>query len=605
MSDPPVQPAVTGTHRFADHVGATYTVGDEAPAMLGRLLSSNRSIAVDIETFGLDEDATRIKAVQFGVGEAAVVLDPRDPAQAEVVRRAMADAGELVIHGSAFDVPNLCRNRLMAEKDIAKVVDTLIYARLAEPDEHISKSLTKAGERYLGTSGDDPILSAFRALGLTKKEGFRRFDLDRPVWLMGAASDPLVTFRLLPKVKEAARRTLTDHPYGKAGVEGADLADLIEREQIVNRMMLRRAARGLRVDLEFLDTYRNETTKAKQEAERTLVAAGIEPGNRNQLAQFLGESGAFPADYQRTPKTKAPSMVADDLSYIEHPLAQAHLAFVGIDKIDKDYLAKVVDLADDGDRIHPATNLLAAVTGRMSMGTPPLQQFPEGARGIILADEGDQLASIDWSQIEPVVAANVARDEQVLAGYEDGSSDVYTTIAQLAAVDRKTAKVIVLAQMYGEGMSKLARDLRIPVAEAEKLRDAVFTAMPLVAALLRLLRTRARQHRKIITVSGRILPIPLGFYNGKRSVQAHKGCNYFVQGSAYDVLAEALVRVERAGLGDAVYLALHDELLVSDAAAHDINQIMQEPPPRLCRMSRRTPILRTDAVTLGKRWAAA
>jgi DNA polymerase-1 len=77
-----------------------------------------------------------------------------------------------------------------------------------------------------------------------------------------------------------------------------------------------------------------------------------------------------------------------------------------------------------------------------------------------------------------------------------------------------------------------------------------------------------------------------------------------VQGSAYDVLAEALIKIEAAGLGDAVYLGLHDELVVSTSVANEVQRIMQQPPKRLIQWTKRVPVLRTDRADLGERWAA-
>jgi len=193
----------------------------------------------------------------------------------------------------------------------------------------------------------------------------------------------------------------------------------------------------------------------------------------------------------------------------------------------------------------------------------------------------------------------MARDEGVLAGYEDGSSDLYTTIAETARITRKEAKVVVLAQMYGEGMTKLSNDLGVTLDAAYDLRRAVFRAMPRVAALIKKLREIGEREQKIFTLSGRIVPIPSGQYG----VAVHKSVNYNVQGSAYDVLAEALVSIDKAGLGDAVYLAMHDELVVSTEAAGDVEQIMRTPPERLVRFAKRVPVLRTDRADMGDRWA--
>ncbi|MBA2322558.1 MAG: hypothetical protein H0V92_00540 [Pseudonocardiales bacterium] len=97
----------------------------------------------------------------------------------------------------------------------------------------------------------------------------------------------------------------------------------------------------------------------------------------------------------------------------------------------------------------------------------------------------------------------------------------------------------------------------------------------------------------------------MGTFEGRTGVQTHKAINFTVQGSAYDLLADCLVAIERAGLGSAVYLSMHDELVVNTEAATDIRKIMETPPDRLCEFAERTPVLRTDRLDLGTRWAVA
>jgi DNA polymerase-1 len=238
----------------------------------------------------------------------------------------------------------------------------------------------------------------------------------------------------------------------------------------------------------------------------------------------------------------------------------------------------------------------------MSAGNPPYQQFIGAARGIILADAGDEMTSIDWSQIEPVVAANMAHDVgPALLGYEDGSSDMYAGIATVANITRKEAKVVLLAQLYGEGLTKLAADLEISQEEAAGIRQAVFRALPKVALMIARIKQYSKRYAKVFTLSGRIVNVPV--YRGE--VAAYKGVNYTVQGSAYDMLADSWYRIEKAGLAEAIYLPMHDELIVSREASQDIRKIMETPPGRLCEIAKRVPVLRTDLKDLGERWAEA
>lgn len=602
----PVAPATTGTHSFLPSLNVTYTAGrDFVVPKLVDTLERTKTLACDIETYGLGVAATQLKCVTFADADTAVVLDPRDPYQANAILHLFDHLDHVVFHNSPFDVPHLVRNGLMRLHHIPKVLDTLIYARLAEPDEKAQKGLEAAGERHLGLSRSDKgMLAAFKAMGLTKSEGYHRFDIDRPVYLMGAAKDGIVTARLLPKVRADAYARLTfGHPFTDNGVTGDEAWRLVEREQGINHTMLKRAAVGMRVDFEFLDQYIQATSQDQHKRELALAELGIRPKVGQDLAKWLDGIGQLPADHPRT-KTGLASTQAKHLDALSHPVARTFVEHKKTAKVLDDYLTKVTALADEHGRVHPQVGILAAVTGRMSAGDPPVHQFPGPARGILLADPGDALVSIDWSQVEPVVTANVAGELGVLESYEAGTADIYEAVGKLAGVDRKTSKTTLLAQLYGEGLDKLAADLGITADAAKDIKLGIFQSMPKVRNLLFKLRDIAAAHRVVFTVSGRILPIPMGVWNGERSVATHKGVNYFVQGSAYDLLAESLVTVAERGLGDGVYLAMHDELVVSESIAHEVTQIMKVPPARLCKLARRTPVLRTDTAVLGERWAA-
>jgi DNA polymerase I len=607
MTSTPGVPAVVGEPGifplFGDP-GITYAIGRQhAIDQLREILREGKDIALDTESFGLGRDGYDLKCVQIANSRLVAVLDPRDPVQHDVIKKAVAWVRRIRMHNSPHDFPILIRNGLATVDDAFKVVDSLIYARLAIPDEHTSKNLGMCAARYLGTSSDDTLFRAFRALGMSRKDGFYQFDLDRPTYVINAALDGLLTFWLTDKTRAAALDTLTkDHPFTSVGVSGEEALELREREQVINRRALWRSGKGFRVDFEHLDRYRTDTHAKRIEAETKLEELSIKPGRASDLVKFLDDQGALPARYPVTPKGKKPSTVAKHLERLKHPVAQLYVDHKRIEKIEKDYLVKVVDMADENGWVHPQLNILAAATGRMSAGNPPYQQFIGAARGIILADPGDQMTSIDWSQIEPVVAANMAHDVgPALLGYEDGSSDMYEGIATLAGIARKQAKVSLLAQLYGEGLAKLATDLEISQDEAAAIRQAVFRAMPQTALMIARIKSYSKRYAKVFTLSGRIVHVPV--YRGE--VAAYKGVNYTVQGSAYDMLADSAYRIEKAGLGEAIYLYMHDELVVSTAAAHDIRKIMETPPERLCMIAKRTPVLRTDLKDLGERWAEA
>jgi DNA polymerase I len=590
--------ALPGTHVICgpDHVGDA----------LKELFRRTRHIATDIETYGLGQLARRLKAVTIASTHTAIVFDPRDSRQARMIRWAYREASSIMLHNSTFDVPSLYLNGLLGIPECAKVWDTLIWARLAWPDAMERKGLEALAHRLLGLS-DASVRGLFAVNGWRSTAvGYREADLDLPAYVTGAAMDGIVTARLRTLVRSAALDTITrNHPFSERsripGVAGADAERLVDREQGINRMLLRRACTGILVDQQYASDYADHVTREQHEREQLLTAAGVRPGNGQDLARHI--VATQPDRMAGWPRTKTGyRMTKTDVPRLaDIPVAAAFAEHKQIKKVKSDYLDKVSELADENGRIHPVTNVLAAVTGRASMGDPPLHQFPDGARPIILPDPGCQLASIDWKQQEPVLVANAAGDMSILAGYEDGSEDFYDGVAARAGITRKQAKTVVLALLYGEGMAALAAALGITEEDADRLRAYVFRAMPRVKDLLMRLRVVADRYRQVPTLSGRILPIPMGTYG----VQVHKGVNYFVQGSGWDLMAESLVACEDQGLGDAIYFTMHDEMVVDDAAAHDIEQIMRTPPPRLVALAGRVPALRTDYALLGDHWKAS
>jgi DNA polymerase-1 len=658
-SDPPCRIPNPGTFPFASHLQAVYTVGHAfVQAALNEMIAGTTRLAADIETFGLGLAARRLKCVAFSDGTRVVVLDPRDPAQFVMIRRTFEYCTEILFHNSPYDIPNLYMNGLISLNDVRKVTDTLIWSRLATPGEMVRKSLEAACDRHMKSGPGGELLKSFKALGFSKKAGYFKYDLDRPIYLQGAASDPLMTHRLATVVRQDAYNRLTqNHPFGAKGVTGDEAWALVDREQVINRQMLWRACKGFRVDFEYLDRYQAENAAELAEADRELERAGVRPGSGADLAKVLKPEGVFPPDFPRVDKTlqedgtRAYSMTAKNVEKLAHPLARKFIRQKEITKIGKDYLQKCVDLADDNGLIHPALNLLAATTGRASMGDPPLQQFSGPARGILIPDAGGSFTSVDLSQGEPVTVANAARDRQVLDGYESGRSDLYTELGVIAGVlpagtttadcehdpakkrARSQMKETLLAQLYGQGFPLLTAKLGLDpgpweppteweiqkrghlpgqlypqYAEARRLRKAVFSAMPKTADFILKLKAIAAQHRMMITISGRTLDIPRKQWDGVWRVEEHKGVNYFCQGGQYDLIADAMLRIIGEGLGDALYLTMHDEFVVETEAAHDIRRILETPSERFCMWAGRTPILRTDMSLIGgtgERWGKA
>lgn len=606
----PTPPAYRGVVQATRDDRRIFFDTDEVKAWLGSTLEVP-TLACDIETYGLGAAQFAIKCVTFSDGFTSAILDPRDPWQAATVAVVIDAAPGLVFHNAAFDVPSLIANGLMTYDHIAKVYDTLMYARLSRPDTMVGKSLEDLTKAVLGWTDLTSIGVVMKAAGFaTQDAGYKGMDIDSMVYCNGAMLDTRATIQLVKPLRAEGVGVLAavaEGPWKDWAAE--DPAAMVEREQVVNRLMLHAGARGMAFDAEYYAAWKSRHDKTIDSAAAALTAEGLEPGDGAKLVTRLAELGALPAKWPRTGKTQQLAARAADIEGLTHPLAKLHLDFKQLTRI-QGYLAKCEDMASATGRVHPMAGILgAAATGRMSYKAPELQQFSSDARGVLCADPGQTLVSIDWSAIEPIMLANIAGQQSLIDAYEAGE-DIYGPVMVTAGVSRKVAKVVWLAGTYGQGKDLLASNLshargeHIDVDTAEAIQRSVMDAIPQVEESLNTIKVMGTQHGYVVTVAGRPLSIPAypNRFNGRLQYAGYKGQNYTIQGSAYDQLADTLVRGWDAGLAGTCRLAMHDEVVVDNEAAAAWRELMMVPSAALCRAVDRTPVLRTDMVDMGVRW---
>lgn len=587
--------------------------GDNAVEAVGTM-PGNVPVAMDIEAAGLGAAAFTIRCVTLAWDNSqseteTVLLDPRRPDHVQAIRVAADRASQLVLHNASYDWPVLVGHGLVDSDHVEKVWDTVVAARMAYPDRSVSKSLAALASRPELLDLPEPDVSmavAFKSAGYaTQADGWARMDIDQPVYRLGAMADTVVTLRLAPVLWEQTITFLTSNPFGMSTTQTTrDTAiSLLDREQVTNRVMLARSAAGLKVDTEYLARYTDEHMEVVEQASTQLADAGFDPEAGNlglKLVEYLQSKGQLPSDWATTATGKLSAAKKDMKRLSHHPLAVAHARVSQLGKVTG-YLEKVDEYAKVTGRVHPQVAVLgASATGRMSYSHPELQQFPGPARGILVPDDGQEWVSIDWSSIEPVVVANSAGDIDFLAGFNDRGDDLYAPIVAQAGVDRKTAKVVLLAAMYGQGKALLAKTLDTTEDEAQNIQTRVFQAMPATKAFLDSLRNWGDRYGHTMTADGRLLPIPT---DPQGRGMAYKATNYYTQGSSASVLSHTINVLHNQGLSGHIQLAMHDELVVTAEVADQVRAAMETPPDWLEAFCGHRVVLRTDTNPLPGRWA--
>ena len=222
-------------------------------------------------------------------------------------------------------------------------------------------------------------------------------------------------------------------------------------------------------------------------------------------------------------------------------------------------------------RIHPIYHQTQTGTGRLSASQPNIQQVPkESSRGVGLRNclqaqlprtstgTSDFLVAADYSQIEMRVLADLAGDTDLIRLFNEdgGGGDVYRKVAasifsrpsadEVSPAERKQAKVVVLAQMYGQGEAAAAADLGVTVAVFRRVKDAFHAQFRALRPWMALQKRRARESGFAETKFGRRRLLP-HIDSSSRALQAlaeRQAVNSPVQGTASDVIKFAMLLVE-------------------------------------------------------------
>lgn len=572
------------------------SIRDEAVQRALSLYKEDSTLAVDIETRGLGLLSYEVKVIIIATETHAVVLDAHDAKHREAARIALSRANLLLFHNSPFDVPPLIEIGAMDYGDIARVWDTLITARQGISSDRGGHGLADIEKRLLarGSVGTKDVFNKIAKVHKwNKSEVYDKLQYGDIPYMHYSGWDGIVTRMAYPLLLDLAFRQYTNHPFGIYGADGEQALRLIYREQQVNRVFLRRAVRGLQVDMDAFGAER-ERVRQDQLSSYSILVEDYQmrsPSNRNDLAAVLEDH--VPSDYPKTP-TGNLSTKAEHLLTLDHPAAHAFIDYDQKRRLDG-YLATSYDIAaTNNGLLRPRVSIHAAITGRSSVSEPPYQQFIPAAREMIEEDgPGIGMTSLDWSQQEPVILAYLAGDTAAIEAYEH-SGDFYTTVASGAGVGRYQAKQTTLAQLYGQGIRALSAKLALDESDGADLRARVALGAPASFRVALWAHEWARETGKTFTLDGRIIDVPTDL--------PYKGANFLVQGSAYDMMADTITAVDDAGLDEAIYLSMHDELVTHDDAAAEIQTLMSTPTERFAYLAGRTPALKVDAAKLGDRW---
>jgi len=265
----------------------------------------------------------------------------------------------------------------------------------------------------------------------------------------------------------------------------------------------------------------------------------------------------------------------------EHPIVAKVERWRELTKLVQTYLEQLPAAIGADGRLHTTLLQTNTATGRLASINPNLQNIPirsevgREIRACFVAEPGNVLISVDYSQVELRVLAHIA-GEDVLKEIFNRGEDVHTETAaavfdtppdQLTVAMRSKAKMVNYGIVYGLSAYGLADRLRIEQEEAQEFIDRYLERFPAVAQFMADAVTQAHEHGYVSTLFGRRRQVPeIRARNWQtRKLGERLAVNSIIQGTAADIIKVAMVRchdaLAAAGLATRMILQIHDELL--------------------------------------------
>ncbi len=539
-------------------------------------------VAVDTETTGLNEMIADLVGISLCIeaGEACYIpLTHRDGSADDLFGSDALAEGQMPLDEALtllkplFEDPSILKIGQNMKYDakifarygieVAPIDDTMLMSYAMHGGEH-GHGMDTLSERYLSHTPIPikPLLGSGKS-AIT----FDKVAIDEATAY--AAEDADITLRLWQLFKPQLHQVQVTTVY-----------ETLERPLVP--VLKEMEMHGIKVDRDVLSRMSNAFAQkmAGLEAEiHELAGENFNVGSPAQLGEILFDKmGLEGGKKGKTGKYSTGADILEDLA-TEHELPRRVLDWRQLSKLKSTYTdALQTHINPDTGRVHTSYSITGANTGRLASTDPNLQNIPvrteEGRRirEAFIAEPGNVMVSLDYSQIELRILAHIAEIPALKQAFADGLDIHAMTASEMFDVPldemtpdiRRQAKAINFGVIYGISGFGLARNLRIPRAEAQGFIDRYFERFPGIRAYMDDTVAFAKENGYVQTLFGRKIHTPEINAKGPHAGFSRRAAiNAPIQGTAADVIRRAMVRMPEAinGLPAKMLLQVHDELL--------------------------------------------
>ena len=515
-------------------------------------MHSEAPMFLDIETNGLYPDTIWV-AVTMQDG---VIQEHYTP---ETLTSAIAGSFKVVGHNLlGFDLPVL-EKLWNVFVDKARVEDTLIMSRLANPNREGGHSLANWGETLNFPKGDyedwsqltpEMVLYCIKDVQVTAKVwerckgelNLRKFstgsiDLEHQVQAIinqqidnGWLIDIRHAMELLAELKETKMKLewAVHQNFKPKWVDVKEVTPRFKKDGSLSKVGL--------TDAEYEQLL--QASSPKPFMRRVLKPFNL--NSRRQIGEYLKDFGWKPEKLTPTDQPVVDESILFAVKDI--PEAQLIAKYLMVQKRVAQVQSWVESANDDTDRIHGYVNTLGAVTNRMTHSKPNLAQVPASyspygkqCRQCFIARDGYKLVGFDASGLELRMLAHYMNDQEYTNEILNG--DIHTANQGLAGLEsRDQAKTFIYALLYGAGDAKLGSVALGGAKLGGELKQRFMSNLPAFANLKDSIAREAASG-VIKGLDGRVLHI--------RS--EHSALNTLLQSAGAIVMKKALQLLEEYG----------------------------------------------------------
>lgn len=435
-----------------------------------------------------------------------------------------------------------------------------------------------------------------------KGENFSHIQIDEASKY--ACEDAVATYRLFYRLEKELHNQNLSYL--------ADLAKVLEFPMIITLASMENE--GICIDVEFFEELRVIATQQIASLTSQIYELSGEDFNLNSPQQLssilfgkLGLQGSKQVKGGYSTEEKVLEKLKDT-----HPIIPLILQYREASKLRNTYIDPLLKLVNEDKRIFTSFLQTGTATGRLSSKSPNLQNIPvrtEAGKKIrqgFVAQEGNVLLSVDYSQIELRLLAHFSEDPTLVEAFMQNKDIHSETALKIFGTEEKraVAKSINFGLIYGMGSKKLSETLKISIVEAKSYIESYFASFPTVKNYLKNQEENILHNGYAQTLLGHRRYFD--FDNAtdfQKSNYLREGINSIFQGSAADLIKMAMNKIHTLIKDTPVKMLLqvHDELIFElpqegawekgEEIARIMNEIYTLKVPLQC------------GIAIGKNWA--